>query len=246
MLIHVFLFVAALLTSGISGAIGMAGGISLFSLLTFFYELRLLIPIHGVAQFASNLSRSLFLYKNIDWRIFSYFIVGVPFGVALAYPVLKSFHHEQLFFLIIAGMIFVAILPQSKIQKAKSKLAKAWPDWVFFFTGIIAAFMGLLIGSLGPFLAVFFLKTRLKKEEIVATKAVSQMCVHFLKIPVYLSLGFEWELYLVPMGILVVGAILGSYFGVKVLRLLSRRVFDVLFKSMLLVAALRLLYKSFF
>ena len=67
------LCVTGLLTSMLSAVVGMAGGITLLSVMLLFFEPLVAIPIHGVVQLVSNSSRTFVQRKHIDWRILGYY-----------------------------------------------------------------------------------------------------------------------------------------------------------------------------
>jgi uncharacterized membrane protein YfcA len=66
------LCVVALLTAVLSAVVGMAGGITLLSVMLLFMEPLTAIPVHGVVQLVSNGSRSIIQREHIDrgilWR----------------------------------------------------------------------------------------------------------------------------------------------------------------------------------
>ena len=66
MLIPSILFIVAMLTSILSGVIGMGGGILLFSCMTLFLTLDVIVPVHGVVQLSSNSSRVWMLRQCAD------------------------------------------------------------------------------------------------------------------------------------------------------------------------------------
>lgn len=234
----IFLGLAAFLGGIISGVSGMGGGIFLFSLMTFTTPLATIIPTHGVVQFFSNLSRIFLLKKNIVLRMVIAFSLGLPFGVWLAISLIKKFFHSDSLLLIIALMILMSVF---KPKRFKTPLIQG-PG--FILIGFISGILGIIIGTVGPFIALFFLRDDLKKEQIVATKAVVQFLVHMTKIPTYIYLGFTFKEYSLPMLIMVITAILGTQLGVRILHLISEQTFRLIFKGVLLISAARLIAKG--
>lgn len=109
--------------------------------------------------------------------------------------------------------------------------------------GFLTGITGILAGAVGPMIALFFIRDDLKKEEIVATKASMQMITHFSKIPVFLSLGFDFQDYASETLLMGFAAIIGTKYGVQILGQVNESIFKKLFKSVLFVSALRLMYK---
>lgn len=230
---------ASFLTSILSALVGMAGGITLLSIMTFFMPLRLIIPIHGMNQLVSNFSRAYFLRKNIVYSIFLPFVVGVPLGSLLAVQFLEKSFESPIPKILIALLIFYAVFKPKKLPSIKIS------HKAFSIVGFAAGFLGLLVGATGPFIAPFFLRDDLNKEEIIATKAAQQSVVHLVKIPSFLYLGFNYQEYLPLIVGMMFASVIGTKTGVLLLGKISEKLFVLLFKSFLVLAALRLLYKAF-
>ncbi len=83
----------------------------------------------------------------------------------------------------------------------------------------------------------------MKKEEIVATKASMQMITHFSKIPVFLTLGFDFKTHRASIVLMALAAIIGTKVGIHVLGKTNESVFKKLYKAVLFISGLRLTYK---
>jgi len=224
-------------TSIISGVVGMAGGITLLSLMTFMMPLEHIVPVHGVVQLVSNGSRCYFLRRNINKQITLYFFLGAPLGVVGAYFLIEQVPSKAWFYWPIILLIAYTLFKPKKMPKIKM------PNGGFFWLGILTGFLGPLIGATGPLLAPFFLREDLDKKEIVATKAITQMFTHLLKIPLFLSLDFSYRDYSWVIVMMVIGAVVGTKLGVILLGKTSENVFRWIYKSALAIAALRLIWK---
>ena len=227
-----------ILTSTISGTIGMAGGILLLSAMTFFLSIEVIIPVHGVVQLVSNSTRAAILRNNLRKKLVISFAFGVPFGAVVSTYLITQINNQHYFFLAIALIILFALF-------RPKKLAIDLPDHYFFLIGIAVGFLGLFVGATGPFIAPFFLNKRFTKEEIVANKAAVQTIGHLVKIPAFLTLGFAYQDHLVLIVTLVIAAIIGTKLGTKLLGKINEQLFTRLFKGALLFAAFRLLFKFF-
>ena len=96
----------AIITSTISGTIGMGGGILLLTAMTFFLAIDVIIPIHGIVQLVSNSTRAGILRKHIIKRLLLSFSLGVPLGAIPSTYLVSSIENKQYFFLAIALIIF--------------------------------------------------------------------------------------------------------------------------------------------
>lgn len=231
------LIACALLTSIISGVAGMAGGVLLLSAMTFFLDIKAIVPIHGVVQMMSNSSRCWYLRSNVRLDLFWPYLVGAPIGFVFAYFILQNISQTHYLYLLISLLIFWALFKPKKLPEIRLR------SYQWTVLGAVAGLQSALIGATGPLLAVFFLRSDLKKEEIVATKAMQQLTTHFLKIPLFLSLSFPYEDYLILMSGMALTTVAGSFIGVKILKAVNEKSFQYIFRSLLFIAALRMLYK---
>lgn len=233
------LVASAFLTSIISGVAGMAGGVLLLSIMTFFLEIRSIVPIHGVVQLVSNSSRCWYLRQNVRMDFFWPFIMGAPFGFVAAYFILDQIEQTQYLYLFLSLLIFWALFKPKKLPQIKLH------SYQWAILGFFSAIQGALVGATGPLLAIFYLRDDLKKEEIVATKAMQQLTTHLLKIPLFLSLDFAYSEFLLIITLMSASTVLGSLVGVKILKRLPENFFQIVFKSLLFMAALRMIYKFY-
>ncbi len=234
----VLLTIAAVIASGISAVVGMAGGIVLLSIMTFFLDLSVIVPIHGIVQLVSNSTRSLSLYKDIHMKIFLPSLVGWPLGTLASVYVLKSISNREIFYFLIAALIFYTVFKPKKLPALKI------PFWSYSILTFIAGLLNPIIGATGPMLGPFFLRPDLDKQQVVATKAATQTVGHFLKIPAFLYLGFDYLNYWLLTLCMVVAVVIGTRLGVRILRGISEKSFRLIFKTALLIAAVRILYKA--
>jgi uncharacterized membrane protein YfcA len=234
-----FLIIFSFFTAAISAVTGMGGGVILLSVMTLFFSLEVVIPIHGFVQWISNSSRSYILRNKICWPLAIPFFFGAPLGTLLSYFIIKKLPSPTIPLLIISLLIFYTVFRPKRLPPL------IIPRWGFFFLGFSVGILSLLIGVTGPLIAPFFLRPDLEKENIIATKAVVQMVAHVLKIPAFLVLGFPYENHLTLIIFLTLFTILGTRWGLKILHRINEQAFIILFKSALLITGLRILYKIF-
>lgn len=227
---------SAITTSIISAIAGMGGGILLLSIMTFFFPYHALVPVHGIAQIVSNFSRAFLLRSHINKKMFYIYALGVPFGAALSIYLIKSIENPD------AALILIGFLLLYTVFKPKKLPPIMIPIWAFFFLGVLCGTLGILIGAIGPLIAPFMLRTDLKKENIIATKASFQIVTHLMKIPSFLYLGFNYIEYIVPILLLIICPFLGTNIGIKILKNIDEKKFRLIFKAALLMAALRIFF----
>jgi uncharacterized membrane protein YfcA len=79
------------------------------------------------------------------------------------------------------------------------------------------------------------------KERVVATSAMFMTVTHICKITFFGFFAFSFSHYLVPLVMLVVGALLGSWIGTLLRGNISGRIFNRLLKGLLTLLALRMI-----
>jgi uncharacterized protein len=235
----IFLTISAFFTSIISAVVGMAGGIVLLSIMTFFLPLNIIIPIHGLVQLVSNTTRTWLLRTHIIRSVFLYFMIGLPFGGLTAVYLIKQVDSK------IIPLCFIAFLIIYTLFKPKKLPSLIIPHWAFSFIGFFVGVLGPLIGATGPFMAPFFLRKDWKKESIVATKASVQVMGHLIKIPVFLSIEFPYMDYALPILLMAAVSLLGTKIGVQILGKIEDKIFRWVYKTALFMALIKLLTKIY-
>lgn len=228
---------AAFATSILSAILGMGGGITLLSVMILLLPVKAVIPLHGSIQLVSNSTRLLLFRKSIHWRFAAQFAgTAIPFSL-LGITLVDSLDDSVMRLLFGIFIIFSLYFPIKNIP-ALGRLSAS-----FYLAGLLAGSISLIVGATGPIIAPFFLNKDLKKDEIVATKALCQALIHLLKIPLFgvvLEFSFrDYGLLLVCMGIAVV---IGTWIGKEILsRYVSERFFLLLYQLILTVIGLRLI-----
>jgi len=228
---------AALLTAILSGVIGMGGGVTLLGVMTTALPPTWVVPLHAVVQLLSNSTRTLVFLRKVRWSIFAVYVGPMAGGVFLG---TLAWQPTQAAYLRPGVGIFILVFLLLRRFATRLPLG-ALPWWTFAPVGLVVGFLTLFFGATGPFVAPFFLRDDLSKEEIVATKAVCQSVGHALKVPAFLSLSFDFMPHLplvAAMGIAVIG---GTLIGKALLRRISRAFFLSLFEIVLALLALWLL-----
>src|SRR5512142_1917303 len=75
-LLLAILAASSLVTSFISGTLGMAGGMILMGVLLALLPLPAAMMLHGITQLAANGWRAILLRREVDLRVFRGYVVG--------------------------------------------------------------------------------------------------------------------------------------------------------------------------
>ena len=100
---------------------------------------------------------------------------------------------------------------------------------VAFSSGLVVTTAQMLAGASGPVLDIFYVQSRMTREEILGTKAVTQTLGHIIKLIYYsavmVTASSELPLWVFPA--VVAAAILGNYLG----SFIVKRITDQHFKQ---------------
>ena len=174
-LVFSVLAVSTLVTSFISGILGMAGGMILMGILLAMMSLPAAMMLHGIAQLASNGGRAFMLRREVDWRVIRGYAIGAVLAVAIF--TLTRFVVGKAAALILMGFTpFVALLLPEKLHLNVERRGHS------FLCGLVCVAISLTAGIAGPILDVFFVRSRMTRHKVVATKALTQTLSHLLKI----------------------------------------------------------------
>jgi len=224
-----------LVTTTISGILGMGGGVTLVAVMAAMLEPAIVVPIHGVVQMVGNSTRSLVLLRKVRWSIL---LLYAPTMLAGAFIGLRFYSGAGMpWFRPLIGAFVLAFLIWDRCKPRRLQL----PRWVFLPAGLAGGIIMMLVGASGPYLAAFFLRDDLDREEIVATKAAIQTIGHLIKIPAFISIGFAYGEHLGLILPLIAAAVLGTLIGTRILRRMRESWFQVAFRIFLAVLALRLI-----
>jgi uncharacterized membrane protein YfcA len=200
--------VAVVVTSFISGILGMAGGMILMGVLLALMPVPAAMMLHGITQMAANGWRAWLWRRHIDWRVFRGTMYGALCVLAI-FAVLQLVGSRPVVYVILGLTPFASyVLPKSLRLNVDRRMHS-------FGCGVVCAVLSLLAGVSGPLLDVFFLESRMSRQAVVATKAASQTFAHLLKIFYFGVLlrsaaqgELEWPFALAMVALAVVGTTL--------------------------------------
>jgi uncharacterized protein len=220
------LFPLTVLTASISGLFGMMGGSLLINILAFILPVAAVIPLHGVNQFFSNVTRASLLRQYIDWKILFSFAGGSFIGIMCSSFVYKTYRIEWAVYL---GICLLNLLTVFKPKTSLLYLKQSG----YFLLGICGSFISLFSGAVGPFYGPFFMREDWSKEERMARFAAAQSFGHLLKVPVFMSFGFSFGAFLPHIVLMFVGSLVGTHYGVKKLKKIDSKGWEKVIKSIL-------------
>jgi uncharacterized membrane protein YfcA len=198
---------AVVATSFISGILGMAGGMILMGALLALMPVPAAMLLHGVTQMASNGWRALLWRTEIAWPIAARIAAGALVALAV-FGTLRLVVSRPVAYLILGTTPFATYLLPRDAHLDVDRRGHA------FACGVVCTVLQLLCGVSGPLLDVFFLRSKMGRRAVVATKAAAQTFGHAVKILYFgaLSAGadsaVEWWLALTMIGLAMLGTTL--------------------------------------
>ena len=231
------LIALSFLTSLLSAVAGAGGGAVLIAVLASVLPSNAIIPVHGFVQMGSNVGRAVLTWRHIDWPTVFWF---VPFGLAGT----------------LVGSLVLLQLPQHWLQLsiASFLLFLTWgpalPKLVLGRIGLalgagLCGFISLFVGASGPVVASFIKARFDQRHTVVATFAAVMTMQHAPKAIVFSAQGFVFEQWWLLIICMIIAGLLGTLIGLRWLKTISNQHFDRLFKWVITLLALRLLWTAF-
>lgn len=227
---------AACATAILSGIFGMGGGMILMGVLAMTLPVAAAMILHGVTQLGANGYRAFLLRRHIRWPV-----VGQVAGgglIALALFTWLQVAADRATVLIALGAVPLVVLALPR----ETGLTIERPGQAVG-CGLLFTAVQLIAGASGPILDAFFLRGRLDRYTIVATKASIAVFGHIAKL-------LYWAVLLDTAGAaglapwVYVAAVAGAFAGTRIGRAVLDRVSERQFRrgSIALIGAIAAIY----
>ncbi len=223
-------------TSLMTASLGIGGGVLLLVVMAQLVPVAALIPVHGLVQLGSNGNRALMTRRHIDWPLCRRFLLGGLIGAGLASLVVVQLPLE-LIQLAVGGFILWMIWGPKPAARTLSPLKT-------LLAGGLTTFLSMFVGASGPLVAAFVHRHSHDKMQTVATFAATMTGQHLLKGVVFSVVGFSFADWLPLVGAMILSGMLGTWIGLNLLRRVSSVWFSRLFRVVVTLLALRLLWQA--
>ena len=230
--------VIAFFTSALTGALGLGGGLALLAAMSVLFPPTAVVPVHGVAQLGSNMSRFFFLRQSALWPIVGWFTGGALLGSFLGASVVIALPEAILRVGVGAFILFALWGPKPRSMEAGGR--------AFFFGGAISSFLTMFFGATGPIVATILSVAQLDRMQTVSTHAACLVVQHSLKTIAFGAIGFAFAAWAPLILAIVLSGFAGSYLGTRLLKRLPEESFKRAFKITLTVIAVYLMGVSLF
>jgi len=219
------ILIATFVTSFISGIFGMAGGLILMGVLVALVAVPTAMIVHGSIQLVANGYRAYLLRDAIDWTVFRNYFAGAVVGVAALF--FMSWTPDKRALYLLLGLTPMLIwLPKERLHLDIKRTDHA------ILAGFLVQGLNTLAGVAGPLLDLFFVRADMTRQQIVATKSVTQTLSHLIKVgfwtvPVVRVAGWG----ALPPVWLLAAAIPLSMTGTRIGGMILQRMTDVNFRK---------------
>ena len=230
------LIIVSFFTSALSASVGIGGGVALLAVLASIAPPMIVLPVHGVVQIGSNISRASLMRNAIRWDIVRPFALGSFVGIAAGAMVFVTLPSTLLQFILALFILYTVWVPKLKSANI--------PIRGFALVGAIATFFTMFVGATGPLLAVFISPPKLIRHAVVATHAMCMSIQHALKALAFGFLGFNFAPWLLLLSAMIGAGFLGTLLGRHALNKLPEKLFTRGFQIVLTLLALRLLWSA--
>ncbi|MEZ5872775.1 MAG: sulfite exporter TauE/SafE family protein [Nitratireductor sp.] len=227
---------ASFLTSALTAAFGIGGGVAMIALMGGLLPVSALIPVHGVIQLGSNAGRLWVQRRHVGWFAVLPFLagsvigalVGTSFVVRLDDGLLKVL--LGLFIMVVTWMKFPAL------QGGGAGMAAAG--------GLITTFMTMFFGATGPLTALFFEKLFADRRAYAASHAAAMTAQHSLKVAAFALAGFAFAQWLPLMAMMIASGLAGTMAGSVLLLKIPETGFRKVFRWLLTLLALDMIRRG--
>lgn len=223
-------------TSFITAAAGIGGGVMLLAILATTLPPAALIPVHGLVQLGSNGNRAWMTRAHIDWSMVKFFGFGAILGALTASFIVIQL---PLYLIQLCVALFILFLiwgpkPQKQQMSDKGHLT----------AGLGTTLISMFVGATGPLVAGFVHRNSYDKLEATSTFATCMSLQHCLKMAVFTLIGFSFWQWLPLIMLMILGGIIGTWLGLKMLHKLPEKLFSHVFRFVITLLAIRLLWQA--
>ncbi|MBI4298149.1 MAG: sulfite exporter TauE/SafE family protein [Chloroflexi bacterium] len=233
LLIPVVVGLAALAASTLAAVAGFGGAAIMLPILVWAFGVRDAVPILTVAQLIGNLSRVWFNKGELSMPVVRWFALGAVPAATIGGIVFATAPAGALVRLLGVFLLLIVAYRHTPWGKRASIRLKG-----FLLLGGVSAAISALVGTVGPFMAPFFLAYGLVKGAYIGTEALATVVMHVTKLAVYgryALLGVHTILVGLAIGAVM---ILGSYLGKRTLKRVPERLFPYIVEAVLIAAGL--------
>lgn len=181
------------------------------------------------------------LGRHVVWRYLWKVLPCAAIGVIIGSMLLSRVNDAQIR-PIIGGIILVMLgigFLRNRSATAESSIPEGW--WFAILMGLAGGITTMLANAAGPIMIIYLLAMRLPKEVFVGTTAWYFLIINLFKVPFSAHLGLITPASLTFNLILLPGILLGNIIGLKLLKRIPEKAFNIVVQIFAALGAVRLL-----
>jgi len=234
---------------------GFGLGTILLPVFSLFFSLEIAIAATAIVHFFNSFFKVLLVFRYVNWNLlFKFGSTAIPFAFIGAWMLgeIDSSDfviHYNFYFLIndvsliqfcIGLLMLLFAFIELFWKKKELNLSGIW----IYVGGSLSGFFGGLSGHQGALRAMFLSKTKISKEEFVATSSTIGLFIDFTRLLVYsTTISLIGAVSIQKTLILAICvAFIGSYFGSKLLRKTTMKTVQYIVTCLLLVMGILLMF----
>ena len=141
------------------------------------------------------------------------------------------------------GVVTESDITKSEATERVAKRNQQPLTWIFLPVGVAHSFLGTVFG-VGTLLQPTILRTTLTKLQITGTLAACLLCMDVFKLTGYIAHGFDYSDYWPHIVCATIAGFIGTVAGKRVTHRVSEQTFRLVFKWLITLVALRLVYRG--
>ncbi|MDF2182411.1 sulfite exporter TauE/SafE family protein [Neptuniibacter sp. CAU 1671] len=224
------------ITSFITAAMGIGGGVLLLVVMASFVPITALIPVHGLVQMGSNANRAWLTRHHTDWQLVAGFALGAALGAAVASLIVVQLPLQVIQLSVALFILYLVWGPKPR----QTQITRSG----HIISGGLTTLLSMFVGVTGPLVAGLIHRQQYDKLATTANFATCMSVQHVLKLVVFSAVGFSFWQWLPLIILMVLSGMVGTWIGMKVLHRISTDRFRQLFRISITLLALRLLWQG--
>ena len=211
-------------------------------MLTLVFETRMSTGVQlGMLALADLIAVSYYRKKG-DWRILLRLLPWALAGLAIGSVILRLLPENGAVMRRVIGGIVLALMGLSLVRKRLApEQIPSGIGWSAFY-GVLLGSTTQLANAAGPISSIYLLTMKLPKEKYLGCCAWFFLMLNWIKLPI-----FAWEgrvtLESVKLDLCMIPfLVLGGVLGITLLRKMPQKIFELVIQTLVIVAALRLLW----
>lgn len=223
----------------LSAALGVGGGSFLIIVMANILPPLALVPVHGAVQLGSNFGRAWLTRNHRQNQTIAWFFAG---GVVAVFITAWFLDRLDPSVIPVAAALFILYLswgplPKLGLGNTPTGLAAG---------GLITTAISMFVGATGPLVSAWLGRAHVTKWQYTANFSSCMVAQHLLKMGAFGVAGFAFLPWVGVIVLMIVAGFIGTKVGLKLLDKLPEKQFRLLFRWVLTLLAIRILYRWVF